>query len=380
MKTRLIKIATIFSLFLGFTACSEEDNNKIIAAGEAALIVSPEEGSSIIFSELNENNPGLTLVWNHAKYSVNTEINYTIELAKGGDNFQSVKSFTTTKRQYTWTIADLNLKCLELGLTPFISNTLDIRITSSLGVPNSTPVVSNKISIQVTPYGCLSQYAIGAALTSAGNGWATPVSLICDDNILRARTNIANNASDTFGFYTVNGDSNSLRNYPYYTGLGYKISSVLVNSNDANQRFKFNGVTGMHKIVINEVDKFITVAQSTVASGIEPTAQWLVGAATPGGWSWAGSNETEFPLVGAGIYENIIKLNSGETFRVWTANDGGDSWGSPNRNFPWYTNDGYTIDPEFVNANDGDSNFRYTGPTGVRRITINSVTKTIVVD
>lgn len=379
MKTR-IKIATIFALLLGFTACDVNEDNQVVEPADKAVIVSPEEGTNIIFSELNESNPGLTLVWNHAKYSVATEVNYTIELAKGGDDFQNVKSFTTTQRQFTFTVADINLKCLELGLTPFVASSLEIRVISSLGSANVSPVVSDKLTIQVTPYGCLSQFAIGTALTSAGAGWTSPVSLICDDSILRARTNIVNNSTDFFGFYTVNGDSNSLRNYPYYTALGYKISSVLVNAGDANQRFKFNGVTGIHNIVINEIQKSITVAQSSVASGIEPTAQWLVGAATPGGWSWTGNNETELPLVKAGVFETIINLNSNEAFRVWTANDGGDSWGSPNRNYPWYVSDGYTIDPELVNALDGDSNFRYTGPTGVRRITIDSVAKTIVVD
>ena len=379
MKTK-IKIVALFALLFGFIACNEEDNNVVAQQGDKAVIVSPEEGTNIIFSELNENNPGLTLVWNHAKYSVATEVNYTIELAKGGNEFQSVKSFTTTKRQFTWTVADINLKCLELGLTPFVASSLEIRIISSLGVANVLPVISDKITIKVTPYGCLSQFAIGAALTSAGAGWTSPISLICDDNILRARTNIVNNSTDFFGFYTVNGDSNSLRNYTYYTNLGYKISSVLVNAGDTNQRFKFNGVSGVHNIVINEIQKSITVAQSSVSTGIEPTAQWLVGAATPGGWSWTGNNETELPLVKAGVFETIINFKFNEAFRVWTANDGGDSWGSPNRNYPWYISDGYTIDTELVNALDGDSNFRYTGATGVRRITINSVAKTIVVD
>ena len=45
-----------------------------------------------------------------------------------------------------------------------------------------------------------------------------------------------------------------------------------------------------------------------------------------------------------------------------------------------YVNDGYTIDSELVNANDGDSNFKYIGPDAVRKFKINTITKVISVD
>ena len=41
---------------------------------------------------------------------------------------------------------------------------------------------------------------------------------------------------------------------------------------------------------------------------------------------------------------------------------------------------GYTIDSELVNAGDGDSNFKYTGPTSLRILTIDYAAKTITVD
>ena len=108
----------------------------------------------------------------------------------------------------------------------------------------------------------------------------------------------------------------------------------------------------------------------------------MVGAATPGGWSWTGNNESELGLVAPGVYEAIIRFNpAGDAnFRIWLANDGGDSWGSPNRNYPSFANDGYTIDSELSNAGDGDSNFMYTGPEAVRKFTVNTITKVITVE
>ena len=105
----------------------------------------------------------------------------------------------------------------------------------------------------------------------------------------------------------------------------------------------------------------------------------MVGAATPGGWSWAGNNETEFGEVATGVYEVAVRLTNNDTFRVFLGNNGGDSWGLGDRNYPWYVTNGYTIDSELTNAGDGDSNFKYTGSTGVRTFRINSNTKVIEV-
>ena len=122
---------------------------------------------------------------------------------------------------------------------------------------------------------------------------------------------------------------------PYYAGQGYKIVSVLEDALDGDNNFRFTGTPDTYRVKIDENNKTIGVAKSTVSSGIEPTSYWLVGAATPGGWSWTGNNETELPVVSNGIYEVPVNLVNNESFRVWLANDGGDSWGSPNRNYPF---------------------------------------------
>lgn len=113
------------------------------------------------------------------------------------------------------------------------------------------------------------------------------------------------------------------------------------------------------------------------------SSHWLVGAATPGGWSWTGDAETEFPLVKGktDVYSVTIVLKSGETFREFLGNNftSEGNWGD-SYNFTYYSDLGYTIDSELENANDGDSNFRYTGPTGSRVFTIDNAAKKITVD
>jgi len=113
------------------------------------------------------------------------------------------------------------------------------------------------------------------------------------------------------------------------------------------------------------------------------TSHWLVGAATPGGWTWDGDAETEFPLVvgKTDVYQVTIVLKSGEAFREFLGNNftSNGNWDA-SHNYTYYSGLGYTIDSELVNAGDGDNNFKYTGPTGSRVLKIDNTAKTITVD
>ena len=114
------------------------------------------------------------------------------------------------------------------------------------------------------------------------------------------------------------------------------------------------------------------------------SSHWLVGGATPGGWSWEGDNETEFPLVvgQSDVFQVTLVLKNGETFREFLKNDftaSNDNY-KESHNFAYYKEKDYAIDAELENAGDGDSNFKYTGPTGPRVFKIDNVAKTITLD
>ncbi len=365
----LIASLAFFSLF----SCEDEQDLRFLSPEGSFSIITPLNGESVILNEATPTNPGISLTWSEMDFGTPTEVTYTVELAPAGSDFSTAQVLTTTTNEFaTIQVSDFNLKCLTAGATPFVASPVDIRIKATVG-EGFEPAYSNVLTYTVTCFGCLGQYAVGAGLPAAGWNWDSPVNLICNDNVLTTTTSMAN---DTFRFFTTEGDWGSGRNYPYYINDGYKVSSVLENANDGDSNFRFTGNPGVHRIKIDENQKFITVAQGNN----DANSFWLVGAATPGGWSWAGNNETEFPLVKTGVYETILRLNSGETFRVWEENNGGDSWGETNRNYPYYVSQGYTISPELINGLDGDSNFRYVGATGVRRLTIDTVAKTITLN
>ncbi len=376
MKNIFKSILTV-ALFAGLSSCEEESNLTYIEpAAPSFRIITPTTGEGAILSATALTNPAITLTWDSAQYSTPSSITYTVQLAPNGSDFTNAQDLSTTSnRNATITAGQLNVPALTAGAVPFVSTPLDFRIKAT--VAGQLPLYSNVITYNVTAFGCLGQFAVGAGIPSAGWNWNTPANLICDNNVLTMRVGLIN---DAFRFFTQSGNWGSGRNYPYYSNLGYKIVSVLINANDGDSNFKFMGTPGTYRVKIDENTKTIGVAKSTVTTGIEPSSFWLVGAATPGGWSWTGNNETELPVVSNNTYEVPVRLTNNDSFRVWEANDGGDSWGSTNRNFPYYVSNGYTIDSELINAADGDSNFRYTGPTGVRLFKINTTTKVISVD
>ncbi|WP_293872570.1 SusE domain-containing protein [Flavobacterium sp.] len=377
MKNKF-KIVLALIAFVGITSCQKEDNFKLSQPVGTYKITTPLNGDSIILNEATPTNPGASLTWTPMDYTTPSVITYTVQLAPNGSDFSNAQDLlTTTNTNATVQSSQLNLAALMAGATPFVQSPVDIRIKATSGTTGTQPVYSDTITYLITCYGCLGQYAVGAGIPSAGWNWNSPLSLICDNNVLTSRANLIN---DTFRFFTVNGDYSSGRNYPYYVAQGYLISTSLVNAADGDQNFRFTGTPGTYRIKIDGNKKTVTVAKSTVTSGFEPTSTWLVGAATPGGWSWSGNNETELPLITDGIYEVPLTLNNDQAFRVFLGNNGGDSWGLGDRNYPWYVANGYTIDSELINAMDGDSNFKYTGPTAARIFRINTITKVISVD
>jgi len=368
--------------FVGISSCTDENNLKISEpTSDTFSIKTPLNGDSIILSEATPSNPGLSLTWNPMDYTTPAVITYTVEIAKDGTDFASpIELGSTTNLYATYPTADFNLKCLMAGAVPFVQTAINVRVKSTSGTVGAQPVYSNSIIYLVTAFGCLNQYAVGQGLPQSGWNWNNPRTLLCDNGVLTMTADFLNGTSDTFRFFTTSGDWSTGKNYPYYTGLNYKIVSTLVNAGDGDQNFRNVGPAGKYKLTIDSNNKTINVAPRTTTGAFEPTSNWLVGAATPGGWSWSGNNETELGLVNTGIYEVALKLTSDNTFRVFLGNNGGDSWGLGDRNYPWYVTNGYTIDSELINANDGDSNFKYTGPTGVRLFKINTITKVISVD
>lgn len=151
MKNILKFYALALLLFVG-ASCENDDQTIATPVGGPELLT-PADGNDYILLPDNAANEVTTLVWNHADYNVQTQINYEVEVALATTDFTTIESGgSTTSRHLTWSVEQLNVVMMNLGAIPYQPTDIDVRIKSSLGANNDLVDYSNVITITVTPY------------------------------------------------------------------------------------------------------------------------------------------------------------------------------------------------------------------------------------
>ena len=130
---KILKLSTLALLLIAGVSC-ENDDQKMASPSGGPELLTPLDGSSYVLDPAAGTNEVTTLVWNHADYSVQTEVNYDVEVALAGTDFATtVAGGSTTNRFVVWSHEALNTVALEAGLTPYTAGDLEVRIKSSLG-------------------------------------------------------------------------------------------------------------------------------------------------------------------------------------------------------------------------------------------------------
>jgi hypothetical protein len=178
---KILKISSLALFLIAGIAC-ENDDQKIIQATGGPELLTPVDGAEYELLPQNQDNEATTLVWNHADYTLQTEVNYEVELAKAGTEFASIVSGgTTTDRFMKWSVEELNTVALNLGLNPYETADVDVRVKASLGDNAELVSYSNVITITLTPYTTETPkvYAIGNFLSASGYGgnWSPAATL-----------------------------------------------------------------------------------------------------------------------------------------------------------------------------------------------------------
>ncbi len=146
----------IISVFLfSITSCENQDQELLtISAKGSGEIIAPTSGTSYFLNpNETQTNTIFTLTWKPADFGTATEINYKVEFAKTGTNFETpIVAGSTTNTYLSWNIGEFNSAVSGSGLGPFISGSLDIRVIATIGSTSSTPQVSESIFVLVTPF------------------------------------------------------------------------------------------------------------------------------------------------------------------------------------------------------------------------------------
>jgi len=351
---------------------------------ENPIITSPDNSFEVVLSDLTEDDIALTVDWDDPNFAAESSvlINYYVEAAVAGSDFTTVESLgNTQERTLSFTHTELNDAALNLGSQVDVISMLDIRVRSVLETSSGElERTSNFITISVTPYETALPpmlYGVGAGLPDAGWGWDSPVELPLQGAKYSANVNLSPDNGGNFRFFLQQDWGPDSYNYPWFESRGFTIDANLVNANDGDSNFQFVGTAGLYFLEIDMENETITLGPPQGAN-CEYDQLWLVGAGVPdAGWSW--DSPVQLPCTGTGIYSGNVNLqNNGgadNNFRFFS--DAALEWSSPSFNYPYYINEGYTIDSDFIDAMDGDNNFAFVGTSGNYFLSIDTINKTI---
>lgn len=359
MKKIFKNILFLFTTTLFLTACGEDDLTVLNENAETVVSLST---SDLVLDILNTGQDALTISWSEPDFGYSAGPNYKVTLTSGGVSSTTNVGNVLTK---TFETSELNKILLELGLTPDVSSEVLISVEGELSTYTSKGAKSNIATLNATAYSTDFNpiYMIGEALL----GWDTAKSVEVYGIGPGTFEVVAKfNNGGAFRFFDAPDWGANSYNYPYF-GTGAD-PDFFENAGDGDSNLKFIGETGYYIVSVN------LIAKTVMLESTDEPVHFMVGAAVPdAGWGW--DTPVQMTWVQDGIFEaNTEFIN--DTFRFFTAS--GD-WGS-GRNYPYYETEGFEIDDNFENANDGDSNFKFIGTPGTYTITVNYLDKTITLE
>jgi hypothetical protein len=354
MKKTLIFLTFLLMAF-SFMGCLKEDK-VVIKETITPNSLNSITGSPFVLISDNAGNVFQTFTWGAVDYGFPSANTYTVQVDKKGNNFASPMEVVTVTGALTSSIkvGDFNKILLNLGLDPDAATDLEFRVKTVVN-PNVTPVYSNTIEAKVTAYATSFPpiYMTGAA--TGGWGWDLYTYKDLRSSAPSIYQTIAKFLSgETFRFFKQTDWGPTGWNYPFFTGT---ISPLFENANDGDKNFRFIGTTGFFRITVDMKTKSVSMV------AVDEPTMFMTGAAV-GGWDWT-TNFVQMTWKSNGIFQATTDFITDGAFRFFAQKD----WGPTSYNYPYFS--GGTVSPLFVNAADGDKNFKFVGTTGNFLVTIN---------
>lgn len=271
MKNIFKSILAVSTLSLALISCEDEQDLLFLTPEAEFEILSPNSGDAVELNPETTTNPGLSLTWSEADFGTPTEITYTIEIDKTGDEFDTPYVVTSTTNTFvTINSEELNGAALAVGLTPFSQEGIDIRIKARIGT-DTNESYSNTIVYLITSY---STDLPKLAVPGNHQGWS-------DANNFESAPRIAASGfgqtdyegymwlDGEFKFLAPNGATFAWGNTDY--GDNGDFSGILAETGESN----CSAIAGFYRVRANTTD--LTYTTTAVSWGI-------IGAATPTGW------------------------------------------------------------------------------------------------
>ena len=177
----LNKILIAFISVLAISCTGDDvENRPVIEKGTAPVLLTPKSDLIIVLDKTKEADMATSVVWDKAIYEGDaTAVKYSIEIAKAGTNFETASvAAVSTSTFKNFTVGELNAAVLDAGFKPFVENSIDIRVKSTVGGVGSESQISNSYTIKVTPYPAWPNWGIIGSATPTG--WDSDTNLDYD--------------------------------------------------------------------------------------------------------------------------------------------------------------------------------------------------------
>ncbi|TXD50419.1 MULTISPECIES: SusE domain-containing protein [unclassified Polaribacter] len=366
----------LLSLTLLLGACDAEESLTITSPEPEFVLNTP--GISTIFLNFEvPNNPAFTINWVD---EINAPATYSVEMATDAEFTTAIPLGSTEKNNFSMTVSEFNQTLDNAGVKSFTETAVYMRVSAGAALSNVVLFQVSKFAVQVpviTGPDSGESFVLSDVdpeLVIATVTWEDPeitttstVDVTYQLEVSEAGTNFV----DVFSLGETAENSISLSH-------GELNTFVLENGGVAGTAINFDfRIKAIAKTAAGDLfrsSEGITLSITPYDVALPPTL-FVVGAgAVDAGWGW--DSPVELVLQGK-IYSGNINLSpdNGGNFRLFT--DKTLTWGSPSYNFTYYEERGYTIDSNFVNANDGDFNFQFIGAAGAFFMEIDTQNETI---
>lgn len=344
-----------------FVGCEDDNINAVLKSDVGPNTLNTPSGDYVLTMEEKDQTME-TFTWTATDFGFQAGVTYRVEIDLAGNDFADAEEIASTNAlQAAINTGAINDILLGLGLTPEEAGDIDVRVVSSIG-SQSEPVYSNTVTITVTPYATSFPpiWGMGAGL----KGWGP-----WPDNAVEWQSS-AFKKYETVAYFT-NGQAfrwfaqqdwgPTSYNYPYFT----TVDPVFENANDGDSNLKVAGATGWYRVSVD------LNAKTVVAEQVDEPVLYMMGAALNGWGPWPG-NAVKMTYIKPGVFEASADFKvANEAFRFFAQAD----WGPTSYNYPFFI----TVDANFENANDNDSNLRFVGTPGILKVTVDLNEKTVTV-
>lgn len=278
---------------LAFSSCEKADELKVFAEGTAPVLSSPT--ANVTPAPADSNLKKLILNWTDPKHSSDPSTHkFIIEIDSANRNFSRAYVREVVGKLTDSIVAkEFNAIMLAWGFEFNKSYDIDVRVTSSYG-NNNEKKTSNILKIKATPYKIPPKVALPTSgkLFIVGDatqgGWNNPVPVPSQELARIDETTFGGifqfNAGNQYLLLPVNGSWDTKYAIANNSAAGVDLAGDFFFSTGPGDNFKAPAISGLYKITVDFQKGIYSVAPFNLQHGL-PTALFIVGDATPGGWN-----------------------------------------------------------------------------------------------